>query len=151
MDPTAMRLIVIVMVSFAVVAVVLVLAWFTFTRYFGRSREASRRAPCAIRCAEYPEWTLGTLSYEADRLVHRIQQGPRRQREHLWERSGLGVGIGHVFDGAEVGPRWRGSNVVAVPCTYGADSFELAISEGRYTALRAWVEAVPPGWNVNVA
>ena len=30
-------------------------------------------------------------------------------------------------------------------------SFEIALAQAPYTALRSWLEAVPPGHNVNVA
>mgnify|MGYP002653087950 CR=1 FL=1 len=37
--------------------------------------------------------------------------------------------------------------LIKVPVSYGTSTFDLAMDERHYTALRAWVEAVPPGWN----
>ena len=34
---------------------------------------------------------------------------------------------------------------VAVTCRYQGSTFQLAVSEAAYTALRAWLEATPPG------
>lgn len=143
-----MRLLLIVLAVFAVA--MLVCAWFLATRYAPQPGAASRRVPCALR-AGHRGWSVGTLSYEADRLVYRTRTSGLRHRERHWQRAGLEVGIGKALDGAEVGARWRDREAVVVACTYGDESFELAISEGRYTALRSWVEAVPPGWNANVS
>ncbi|CAN5427998.1 hypothetical protein BH23ACT6_BH23ACT6_07360 [soil metagenome] len=145
-----MRLLIIITVVFAVAAALMIFAWHLFTRYAAHPGEASRRVPCGFR-AGHRNWSRGTLSYEADCLVYRSSQMPLGHKEERWLRSGLGVGVGRPLDGAEVGAAWRGSVVVSVPCTYAGEPFELAISKGRYTALRSWVEAVPPGWNVNVA
>lgn len=145
-----MRLLIMVMAVFVVAVGVLICARFFVTRYAPPPGAASRRVPCGFR-AGHRGWSVGTLSYEADRLVYRARSSGMRQRERHWQRSGLGVGIGHMLDGAQVTDRWHDREVVVVACTYADESFELAISEGRYTALRSWVEAVPPGWNVNVA
>ena len=40
---------------------------------------------------------------------------------------------------------------VGVGCAHEGDRFELAMAPGPYTALRSWLEAAPPGQNVNVA
>lgn len=145
-----MRLLIIVMASFAAVALAITVGWSMFTRYASAPGSASRRVPCGFR-AGHRRWLLGTLSYEADRLVYRAPAGLSRHREHHWQRCQLRVGLGETLEGQQISKRWRGSHVVVVQCAYGDQSFELAISEGRYTALRSWVEAVPPGWNVNVA
>ncbi len=143
-----MRLLIIVLAVFA--ATMLVCAWFFVTRYASQPGAASRRVPCAFRAGERG-WSVGTVSYEADRLVYRTRTSRLRHRERHWQRAGLEVGMAKALDGAEFGATWRDREVVVVACAYGAESFELAISAGRYTALRSWVEAVPPGWNANVS
>lgn len=46
---------------------------------------------------------------------------------------------------------WLAPPVIAVPCDYAGERFELALGLEHYTALRSWLESVPPGWNANVA
>jgi hypothetical protein len=40
---------------------------------------------------------------------------------------------------------------VAVQGSAGAESCEFAFVPAAYTAVRAWLESSPPGYNVNVA
>ena len=40
---------------------------------------------------------------------------------------------------------------VGVGCSHELERFDLALAPGPYTALRSWLEASPPGRNVNVA
>lgn len=87
-------------------------------------------------------WCRGTLRFTEDRLTLRglggLSVGP-------WLRGHLDLGIASAVPGEEAEELGR-ADLIQVPVTYGTSSFELAMGEGHYTALRAWVEAVPPGW-----
>ena len=46
------------------------------------------------------------------------------------------------------GLRWRHRSVSGISAN---SDYQLAMSPAAYTALRAWLESSPPGFNVNVA
>lgn len=94
---------------------------------------------------------MGILVYQADRLLFRQSVHLRRSRSLHWDRSDLQVGIGGWIEGLDVSSRLDGRQMISVPCRYAGQTFELAVSQASYTALRSWVEAVPPGWNADVA
>jgi hypothetical protein len=94
---------------------------------------------------------MGVLVYEADRLLFRQRSHLGRYRVRYWNRSDLQVGIGSWIDAQDVSSRLPSVQIISVRCRYVDQTFELAVSQGRYTALRSWVEAVPPGWNADVA
>ncbi|AXH96123.1 DUF2550 family protein [Ornithinimicrobium avium] len=87
-------------------------------------------------------WRRGTLRFTEDRLTLRgsggLSVGP-------WLRAHLDLGIASAVTGPEADELGR-ADLIQVPVSYGTSSFDLALGEGHYTALRAWVEAVPPGW-----
>lgn len=94
-------------------------------------------------------WMLGLARYERDRLdwFRFFAVGLRPARS--LERSRLVILGRHAPSGPEshsVLPGW-----VVVRCAYGAATVELAMSEGAYNGLAAWVESAPPGQHVNVA
>lgn len=135
-----------------VAAVVLVaLGWWAFSRYGGPPRAVSPPVPCGYRVGADDPWTVGTLHYEEDLLVHRGPGGLSMLTQHRWARVGLDLGIAHHAEAATVSARLPDVPLVAVPCTYGRTHFFLALPEEHYTALRSWVEAAPPGWNTSVA
>jgi hypothetical protein len=43
------------------------------------------------------------------------------------------------------------ADAVSVTGRSRTTNYELALSPAAYTALRAWLESSPPGFNVNVA
>ena len=92
-------------------------------------------------------WRRGTLRFTGDRLA---LKGPGGLSAGPWIRGNLDLGVACSVgedDGRLIGRQ----GLIAVPVSYGTSSFELALDEQHYTALRAWVEAVPPGWNTYVA
>ena len=149
MEPASYQLILVLMVV-AAALLLAVVARFAFKVLAGNRGSASR-AYCGFRRDMREPWIVGTLSYETDRLVHSAPGGRFASATHQWDRYGLEVSIGETIDGADVAPHLRGVDMVSVPCRFGGEKFELAVTTGRYTALRSWVEAVPPGSNVNVA
>ena len=127
-------------------AVILVLGLLLFRAAGDRSALAPPM-PAAYRDDATGTWRRGTLRFVDDRLALKgsggLAAGP-------WMRGNLDLGIARPLAAAEAATLGR-SNLIQVPATYGTSTFELALDEQCYTALRAWVEAVPPGWNSQVA
>ncbi len=150
MDSAVYSFILVVMVI-AAVALLAVAARFAFNAFSGGNGSAPRTY-CGFRRDARDPWLVGSLSYETDRLVYSSKPfGRFVSVTHQWDRYGLDVSIGAGINGADVAQELRGVEVVSVPCRFRDERFELAVTTGRYTALRSWVEAVPPGSNVNVA
>ncbi len=149
MGSAASPLIIVVMVFAAAVSVA-AMAWWVFSSLASAPGGATHRMSCGFRQGSHAPWSVGTSSYEQDRLVHR-SVGVSLTSGHVWDRSRLHVSLGRDIDGAEVTGRLRGRAMVCVPCRFDDVDFQLAVTSGAYTALRSWVEAVPPGWNANVA
>lgn len=126
------------------------LAWWLFTNY-GSGVGPTQRMHCGFRRGDDESWSVGTLSYEEDRLIYSRPGGLFTSTDHHWDRFELDVHIGSPIEGSDVAASLRGIDMVSVPCRYGHETFELAVTWGRYTALRSWVEAVPPGSHSNVA
>ncbi|HKJ12477.1 MAG TPA: DUF2550 family protein [Ornithinimicrobium sp.] len=135
------------------VAVLLLLGTWGWTAVSstGTRRSGARRFPAGLRAEDHDRWTMGMLVYQDDRLLYRRPGPLGRSRALRWDRFDLEVGIGSWIDGQDISQRLRGVEMVTVPCRYGEQTFELAVSPARYTALRSWVEAGPPGWNAGVA
>lgn len=142
MEPGAVVLIVLAVLG---AALVMVLGFVLFNRY----ADTHQSLPCAFRAEESAGWRRGALSYDSGRLDHFGRGGPFRVPDHRWDRAALSFGIARSLEATEV--PWLTGPVLAVPCEYGTDRFELALGLEHYTALRSWVESVPPGWNANVA
>lgn len=142
MDSGAILLIVLTVLAAALVIAVGFVA-------FARFSVAAQGFPCAYRPDASADWRRGLLCYNAGRLDHFGRGGPFREALHSWQRVGLDFGIARTVDDREV--PWLTAPVFAVPCEYAGEEFELALGQEHYTALRAWLESVPPGWNANVA
>ncbi|WP_151524815.1 DUF2550 family protein [Serinicoccus kebangsaanensis] len=136
-----------VLVLMAVVGglVILGLGLFTF-HLAGQRGSTCPPMPAAYRDQD-GAWRRGTLRFTEDRLSLRgrggLSVGP-------WLRGNLDLGVAGPLaaqDAAALG----GARLIRVPVSYGTSRFELALGEQHYTALRSWVEAVPPGWNTQVA
>lgn len=121
-------------------------------RRFGEQSAIFPPMPAAYRAAgpagdAAGQWRRGTLRFDEDRLTLKgsggLSAGP-------WLRGNLDLGIASPAD-AEDSRQIAREGLIKVPVTYGTSSFELALDEEHYTALRAWVEAVPPGWNASIA
>lgn len=137
----------ILLIALAVLGAVLVMAvgLFAFSRFAG----GAHAFPCAYRQDASQSWSRGLLCYDTGRLDHFGRGGPFRVAQHRWQRSALELGHARIED-PELVP-WLGAPVTAVPCEYAGEHFELALGREHYTALRSWLESVPPGWNANVA
>lgn len=149
MDPAVYSFILVMMVVAAAVLLA-VAARFAFNA-FASGNGLAPATYCGFRRDACDAWLVGTLSYETDRLVYNTPGGRFASAMHQWDRHGLDVSIGAAINGADVAQELRGVEMVSVPCRFGNEQFELAVTAGRYTALRSWIEALPPGSNVNVA
>lgn len=141
----------ILLVAMAAVAACLLLGigLFAFSRFLGQGSYQS--VPCCYRTSGQEAWTKGYLRYDQDRLDHLGPGGLSSRVEHTWERARLDLGIARPATEGECTTLPAGLQGIKVTCTYGTKTFDLVLGEEHYTALRAWLESVPPGWNVNVA
>lgn len=87
------------------------------------------------------DWRRGTLRFTEDRLAVR---GPGGLSDGPWMRGDLDLGVASVM-GEDAARQLGRRGLIQVPVRYGTVRFDLALDEQHYTALRAWVEAVPPG------
>lgn len=140
-----------VLLGVAAVAVLLAFCWFVFSRYAGAPGGAGPRIPCGFRGQSDVPWSVGSLHYEDDLLVHKGRDASSTLTRHRWQRCQLDLGYAeplrdqHRIQGLPEGMS------LAVQGRYGDTTFDLAMTEEHYTALRSWLEAAPPGWNSNVA
>ncbi|MGB3828188.1 MAG: DUF2550 family protein [Ornithinimicrobium sp.] len=147
---TGMFAVTMLVVGIAAAASLVVLGWWAFTVVRGSAGSTSR-SQCGYRPSSSDSWSIGTLTYEENRLIYSRSGGSFASKVRHWDRDVLDVNIGLPVDGAEVASALRGVDMISVPCRYGEETFELAVTLGRYTALRSWVEAIPPGSHANVA
>ncbi len=88
------------------------------------------------------DWRRGMLRFTEDRLAVR---GPGGLSDGPWLRGELDLGVATGLAAEDARSLGR-QDLIQVPVRYGTATFELALDEQHYTALRAWVEAVPPGY-----
>lgn len=98
---------------------------------------------CAFRSEAEPRWRLGLVRIRDDRLQWFSVAGPRLGPERSWIRHELDLGMPRRIDDEIPGL----PEAVAVPT--GSAGAELALHPASYTAIRAWNESSPPGFNVN--
>ena len=120
---------------------------------FARRRLIARGKPltlCALREPADPRWRFGFARYGTTGVEWFTLWGLSLRPARQWERTVLDIGTGQLLPPSErpeilIPSAWR------VDCCYRQESFEIALAQAPYTALRSWLEAVPPGHNVNVA
>lgn len=120
---------------------------------FIRRRLIARGKPltvCALREPADPHWRFGFARYGTTGLEWFTLGGLSLRPAREWERTVLDIGTGQPLASSERPEIWIPS-AWTVDCCYRHESFELALAQAPYTALRSWLEAVPPGHNVNVA
>lgn len=122
------------------------LGLFTF-RVAEQRTSTTTAMPAAYRGDGQRGWRRGTLRFIAGRLV---LKGPGGLSGGPWQRGNLDLGVAGPLDD-DSAQQLGQAGMIQVPVTYDGTRFELALDEQHYTALRAWVEAVPPGWNSQVA
>jgi hypothetical protein len=94
-------------------------------------------------------WRLGVARYEADRIdwFRIFSVSPRPGTSLI--RTDLLVQERRKPAGPESFAVLAGALIVR--CRYREQDVELAMSEQAYTGFASWLEAAPPGQNVNVA
>lgn len=102
---------------------------------------------CAIRTARRPRWRLGLLRIGEDRLAWFSVVGPSPFPESSWSRHDLELEAPHPLQENVPGL----NNALSVAGHGPGGAINLALSAADYTALRAWLESSPPGFNVDVA
>ena len=111
-------------------------------RYIGQGRLLLF---CALRSEADPRWRLGLVRFRGDRLEWFSVVGPGWGPERTWIRHELDLGVPR-----DIGDEIAGlAEAVAVPT--GTEGAELAMQPASSTAIRAWHESSPPGFNVLVA
>ena len=101
---------------------------------------------CARR-AKGGRWRLGLARLGSDRFEWFSIVGPSLRPEVSWLRGELDLGAPTPLADPIPGL----AEPVAVQGHAGAASSEFAFVPAAYTAVRAWLESSPPGYNVNVA
>ena len=120
---------------------------------FVRRRLIARGKPltvCALREPGDGRWRFGLVRYGATGLEWFTLTGISLRPARRWERTLLDFGPGHPLETGQK-PETLIPGAMKVDCTYREASFEIALAQAPYTALRSWLEASPPGQNVNVA
>lgn len=100
------------------------------------------------RGATATPWRRGLLRYDPDG-VHLFGSGLLSFKPaHSWTRAAMDLGHSKPAGATDFAGLER---PVVVRADVRGQSYDLALSVDHYTALRSWVEALPPGWNANVA
>ena len=102
---------------------------------------------CARRDRPMARWRLGLARLGSDRFEWFSVVGPSLRPEVSWARGQLDLGIPLPLRDPIPGL----VDPVAVKARAGSRACEFAFVPAAYTAVRAWLESSPPGYNSNVA
>ena len=102
---------------------------------------------CAVSTG-HRRWRLGLARIAGDNLDWFSVVGPSVSPEHSWMRHELDLGAPTPLADAVPG---LPVDAVSVSGSSAHSDYQLAMSPAAYTALRAWLERSPPGYNVTVA
>ena len=134
-----------------VLAIVVLLVVGALTFVWARRRFISGDGRPVMLCARREDaaarWRLGLARLSSDRFEWFSIVGPSLRPEVSWARGELD--FGGAVPLADPIPGL--SDPVAVQGRSGSRSCEFAFVPAAYTAVRAWLESSPPGFNVNVA
>jgi hypothetical protein len=120
---------------------------------FVRRRLIARGKPltvCALREPGDLGWRFGLARYGPTGVEWYTLEGLSVKPARQWDRMLLDVGAGELLESGER-PEILIPEALRVDCRCREEHFEIALAQDPYTALRSWVEASPPGRNVNVA
>ena len=126
---------------------------FVLGSVFIRRRLIARGKPltvCALREFDDGPWRFGLVRYGTTGLEWFTLAGISLLPARRWERTLLEFGASRPIEAGER-PEILIPDALSVDCTYREAHFEIALAQDPYTALRSWLEASPPGRNVNVA
>ncbi len=134
-----------------VVALVVIVVVGALTFVWGRRRYISGDGRpvmlCALRNEGEARWRLGLARLGAERFEWFSIVGPSLRPEVSWLRGE--VQLGSPRPTSDVIPGL--AEPVSVTGTAAGRSCAFAFAPPAYTAVRAWLESSPPGFNVNVA
>ena len=102
---------------------------------------------CALRTDPSSRWRLGLARLGAQRFEWFSIVGPSLRPEVSWLRGQVDLGIPTPLADPIPGL----AEPVSVTGRAAGQSYEFAFVPAAYTAVRAWLESSPPGFNVNVA
>lgn len=102
---------------------------------------------CARRGRRPGAWRLGLARLGQSRFEWFSIIGPSFSPEVSWVRHDIELAVAEPLADPIPGL----SEPVRVVGKCGPDTAEFAFAPAAYTALRAWLESSPPGYNVNVA
>ncbi len=102
---------------------------------------------CALRDDEGSKWRLGLARLGAERFEWFSIVGPSLRPEVSWLRGEVRLGSPHPTSDVIPGL----AEPVSVGGSAAGRTCEFAFVPAAYTAVRAWLESSPPGYNVNVA
>lgn len=120
---------------------------------FIRRRLIARGKPltvCALREPGDRRWRFGLLRYGTTGLEWFTLAGLSVRPARQWDRTLLDIGAGKSLESGER-PEILIPAAIRLDCGHREARFEIALARAPYTALRSWIEASPPGRNVNVA
>lgn len=101
---------------------------------------------CALRRDAAPRWRSGLLRFDDTSLAWLPLLGLTLRPTYCWTRRGLELGSLSPLDpGESYDPTAVRTELVGDPHRGDVARAELALGRDTYTALRAWVEAGPPG------
>ena len=131
------------------VVVVLVVGFLTFLWVRRRLISGDGRPVmlCARRDGPAARWRLGLARLGAQRFEWFSIVGPSMRPEISWLRGEFDLGTPQALADPIPGL----AEPVSVTGSSGGRSCEFAFVPAAYTAVRAWLESRPPGFNVNVA
>jgi len=120
---------------------------------FLRRRLIARGKPltvCALRESGDRRWRFGLARYGSTGVEWYPLEGLSVRPARRWARAQLDIGASESLETGER-PEILIPEAMRVPCSCQDVSFEIALAQAPYTALRSWVESSPPGRNVDVA
>lgn len=120
---------------------------------FARRRLIARGKPltvCALREQGQDRWRFGLVRYGASGLEWFTLTGISLRPARVWERTQLEFNAVRPLEPGER-PEVLIPGAMKVDGIHRGSHFELALAQAQYTAVRSWLEASPPGRNVNVA
>jgi len=131
----------------------LLIVAFVLGAVFVRRRLIARGKPltvCALREPADGRWRFGLVRYGTTGLEWFTLAGIWLRPARRWDRTLLQFGASRPLEAGER-PETLIPGAMRVDCSYRGARFDLALAQAPYTALRSWLEASPPGRNVNVA
>jgi len=130
----------------------LLVGLFLLASVFLRRRLIARGKPltvCALREPGDRRWRFGLARYGATGVEWYPLDGFSVRPARRWDRTELDIEAGQFLESGER-PEILIPEAMKVDCRCQEMSFEIALAQAPYTALRSWVEASPPGRNVSV-